>query len=285
MRYSIAALVMWLIIEQPIDHRLTQLRQQPLDIFTTDGQISPPRFHISARAFFSTLIITTAVRIHLSKSSQFTLISKRGLGVRSSLTCIRTIDSPTTMQKVFISFQQPLPLLYQVLGRIVVSIPACHAGDWGSIPRRGVWSSFYNYYSTRFYFLFIILNQIWLINCTPYFVNVYIVFYYIITNEIPGELSHVIFTGEKITVAMGNIVNRALRSQKCLSEMFWYFIGVLYIRTLLGPSEIRNFRNNEKRNFPSPEGVKECLQFNFLVKLWMLKILTLFVKNVLCCAN
>ena len=70
--------------------------------------------------------------------------------------------------------------------------------------------------------------------------NVYIVFYYIIINEIPGELSHVIFTGEKIIVAMGDIVNRALRSKKCLSEMFWYFIGVLYIRTLLGPSEIRN---------------------------------------------
>ena len=29
-------------------------------------------------------------------------------------------------------------MLYQVLGSIVVSIPACHAGDRGSIPRRGV---------------------------------------------------------------------------------------------------------------------------------------------------
>lgn len=26
---------------------------------------------------------------------------------------------------------------FQVLGSIVVSIPACHAGDRGSIPRRG----------------------------------------------------------------------------------------------------------------------------------------------------
>ena len=29
-------------------------------------------------------------------------------------------------------------MFYQVLGSIVVSIPACHAGDRGSIPRRGV---------------------------------------------------------------------------------------------------------------------------------------------------
>ena len=26
---------------------------------------------------------------------------------------------------------------HQILGSIVVSIPACRAGDWGSIPRRG----------------------------------------------------------------------------------------------------------------------------------------------------
>ena len=25
-----------------------------------------------------------------------------------------------------------------ILDSIVVSVPACHAGDWGSIPRRGV---------------------------------------------------------------------------------------------------------------------------------------------------
>ena len=29
---------------------------------------------------------------------------------------------------------------YRVLDSIVVSIPACHAGDRGSIPRRGVFS-------------------------------------------------------------------------------------------------------------------------------------------------
>ena len=29
------------------------------------------------------------------------------------------------------------PLYRQILGSIVVSIPACHAGDRGSIPRRG----------------------------------------------------------------------------------------------------------------------------------------------------
>ena len=32
----------------------------------------------------------------------------------------------------------PQIYLYVVLGSIVVSIPACHAGDRGSIPRRGV---------------------------------------------------------------------------------------------------------------------------------------------------
>ena len=30
-----------------------------------------------------------------------------------------------------------MSLLSQILGSIVVSIPACHAGDRGSIPRRG----------------------------------------------------------------------------------------------------------------------------------------------------
>ena len=30
-----------------------------------------------------------------------------------------------------------IDLIYQFLGSIVVSIPACHAGDRGSIPRRG----------------------------------------------------------------------------------------------------------------------------------------------------
>ena len=31
----------------------------------------------------------------------------------------------------------PSSTLYQILDSIVVSIPACHAGDRGSIPRRG----------------------------------------------------------------------------------------------------------------------------------------------------
>ena len=31
----------------------------------------------------------------------------------------------------------PPATLYQILDSIVVSIPACHAGDRGSIPRRG----------------------------------------------------------------------------------------------------------------------------------------------------
>ena len=37
-------------------------------------------------------------------------------------------------------------LSIQVLGSIVVSIPACHAGDRGSIPRRGG-HIFYIYYT------------------------------------------------------------------------------------------------------------------------------------------
>ena len=33
-----------------------------------------------------------------------------------------------------------------VLGSIVVSIPACHAGDRGSIPRRGVWTAIFFFF-------------------------------------------------------------------------------------------------------------------------------------------
>ena len=41
-----------------------------------------------------------------------------------------------------------------ILGSIVVSIPACHAGDRGSIPRRGEWlPSFFFFLS--FFFRFI----------------------------------------------------------------------------------------------------------------------------------
>ena len=41
---------------------------------------------------------------------------------------------------------------YQVLGSIVVSIPACHAGDRGSIPRRGGEDSFSFIYYYYFFF-------------------------------------------------------------------------------------------------------------------------------------
>ena len=39
-------------------------------------------------------------------------------------------------------------LVVNILGSIVVSIPACHAGDRGSIPRRGEWlfSFFFSLY-------------------------------------------------------------------------------------------------------------------------------------------
>ena len=35
------------------------------------------------------------------------------------------------------AYKVKILLIIQVLGSIVVSIPACHAGDRGSIPRRG----------------------------------------------------------------------------------------------------------------------------------------------------
>ena len=43
-----------------------------------------------------------------------------------------------------------------ILGSIVVSIPACHAGDRGSIPRRGEWlsSSFFFFFPFFFFALF-----------------------------------------------------------------------------------------------------------------------------------
>ena len=42
--------------------------------------------------------------------------------------------------------------IHQVLGSIVVSIPACHAGDRGSIPRRGGEDSFSFIYYYYFFF-------------------------------------------------------------------------------------------------------------------------------------
>ena len=46
-----------------------------------------------------------------------------------------------------------IPVLTHLLGSIVVSIPACHAGDRGSIPRRGAFLYFlfpYKYFSSIF---------------------------------------------------------------------------------------------------------------------------------------
>ena len=40
--------------------------------------------------------------------------------------------------KTWPTFDEPSISNAQILGSIVVSIPACHAGDRGSIPRRGV---------------------------------------------------------------------------------------------------------------------------------------------------
>ena len=40
-------------------------------------------------------------------------------------------------------------MMSRVLGSIVVSIPACHAGDRGSIPRRGGAESFFLFILTR----------------------------------------------------------------------------------------------------------------------------------------
>ena len=37
----------------------------------------------------------------------------------------------------YILFTQRTCVIVDILGSIVVSIPACHAGDRGSIPRRG----------------------------------------------------------------------------------------------------------------------------------------------------
>ena len=89
-------------------------------------------------------------------------------------------------------------------------------------------------------------------------------FYYINTNEIPGELSreNLISSHMKISPLLW-LHNKSLLSHQknYLSEMVWYFIGVYIInRTLHGRLEIRNFSSrvekifHSKRNFVSPRG-------------------------------
>ena len=51
--------------------------------------------------------------------------------------------------------------LSRVLGSIVVSIPACHAGDRGSIPRRG---------GAEFFFLFILTRALMIDISSEFFV-------------------------------------------------------------------------------------------------------------------
>ena len=41
-------------------------------------------------------------------------------------------------------------IVVNILGSIVVSIPACHAGDRGSIPRRGEWLHSFFFFSFFF---------------------------------------------------------------------------------------------------------------------------------------
>ena len=50
------------------------------------------------------------------------------------------------LKKIFINICSRI--VVNILGSIVVSIPACHAGDRGSIPRRGVWATifFFSFY-------------------------------------------------------------------------------------------------------------------------------------------
>ena len=90
-----------------------------------------------------------------------------------------------------------------------------------------------------------------------------ILFYYINTNEIPGELSreNLISSHVKITcylhmwkyhLCYGYVINRAFHTKKLLSEMVWYFIGVYIInRTLHGHLEIRNFSSCVDKIFHS----------------------------------
>ena len=59
--------------------------------------------------------------------------------------------------KTWPTFDEPSFSNAQILGSIVVSIPACHAGDRGSIPRRGGWvETFFSW--TAFVLFDFILN-------------------------------------------------------------------------------------------------------------------------------
>ena len=105
-------------------------------------------------------------------------------------------------------------------------------------------------------------------------------FYYINTNEIPGELSreNLISSHLKITCyhhmwkyhrCYEYIVNRAFHTKKLLikSEMLWYFTGVYIIdRTLHGCLEIRNFSSRVEKIFHC------CLLFQKMITCKFLKI-------------
>ena len=74
-------------------------------------------------------------------------------------------------------------------------------------------------------------------------------FYYINTNEIPGELSreNLISSHMKISPLLW-LHNKSLLSHQ--KKMVWYFIGVYIInRTLHGRLEIRNFSSRVEKIF------------------------------------
>ena len=66
---------------------------------------------------------------------------------RFTLLLVRSGTSRLCVFKIF-------RLHYEVLGSIVVSIPACHAGDRGSIPRRGGHHAFLIFFLCTFLFFF-----------------------------------------------------------------------------------------------------------------------------------
>ena len=78
--------------------------------------------------------------------------------------------------------------LQQLLGSIVVSIPACHAGDRGSIPRRGEHSFFFTL--ERVYDLshaFISFMSL------PFPSTLWISFHFTFNNFSDGNITHSIF--------------------------------------------------------------------------------------------